>query len=318
MKRLLSSSLLFLLLCACSPRITLNIEKELPINYDDGTVYVLDENTKAPPDAEYIGTISVQSSFSNAVIELAAINEAFRAGGNVLDIQSLHHVKFFSAGDKASLEGRILSVNNPEYLTNAVVRRENLSIYPLKKKPFELSFSISGEPGYAFEVAPFGFEYFSMGPFSATDLYDYSYYARTSGVFSLEAAWQFNECLALTGSVGYSSFKFSHVDPSTDRMTRTEMGSVFTVFAGLRFYWLSRPVWKTYSAFQGGYYHPMGETSYWQKTAKPDRQFGGQLTLFGLHIGRKSFLVLELYGFGDYYNTILPGAGGKIGYGYRF
>jgi hypothetical protein len=49
-----------------------------------------------------------------------------------------------------------------------------------------------------------------------------------------------------------------------------------------------------------------------------DGHWGGQVTFLGMQFGRKWFLDWEMYGFGDYYTTIIPLIGGKIGIGYRF
>lgn len=38
----------------------------------------------------------------------------------------------------------------------------------------------------------------------------------------------------------------------------------------------------------------------------------------GLSFGKKWFGEIEFYGLGDYYTTIFPGCGGRVGFGYRF
>ena len=302
---------LFLLLSACSPRLTVDIARQRPPIAENPSVYVIDGQER-PQEAEYIGKIAGHGYFDP---ELAAVKEVLPAGGNVLSINYLHKPLFFS-NELYYLEADILYVEHPEALYSAVKRLP--IICPITKKHFELSLGISGEPLYAFEVAPLGVEAFPEGPYSATELYGNSYYGRTAGMFTLEAAWQFHKRWALVGSAGYSHVHLDYVDPSTDAVTRQESGDVFTLFGGIRYYYVSRPAFKSYGGLQMGLLFHTGDASFWKNSSLPDRKFSAQYTFWGMSFGSRMFCTLEFYGMGEYYITLMPGFGGKLGIGYRF
>ena len=196
----------------------------------------------------------------------------------------------------------------------------NRLVAPLKSREWELSLGISGLPLYAWEQRPIGVEYWlAGGPTSATKLYSHSFYARTSGMIYLQGAMQFHKRWAAVASLGYSHLDIKYVYPSTGATDWRDQSEGFTAFAGLRYYYVSRPAFKMYAAAQGGLFLHTGGQEYWHMLDdNPKRFLGGQFTFVGMQFGKKWFGEVELWGFGDYYTIILPPSGGRVGFGYRF
>lgn len=316
--------LLFILfLTACSPRAVVNLTSSRPRNWDVESVALLEEETAPPANAEKLGEVFVDDARlfvwkDEPIVIHAAAEQVWMSGGNVLHITWRHKPKPISWNDRSRIKGDILYVPDPDSIRTDNFLQVWQSALPLQKKTWELSLGISGMPLYAYELKPLGYEYSLEAPMSASGLYRNSFYATTSGMVSLQAVWQFHQRWAAISSIGYSHLDMKRVRPSTQEVVFHGGEEIFTAFAGIRFYFVSRPAFKLYTAAQGGLFLHFGNTDYWEFLHNPDRLLGGQFTFYGMQFGRKWFAEVEFYGIGDYYCTTLPGLGGHIGFGYRF
>ncbi len=300
-----SAVLLALTLASCAPRVSVDLLSSRPKDWDYQRVAVIDENAELPSSAVKLGEVTAEDAPLSAshynVVLSAAAEEVWKQGGNVLQVTQSSKTPFFAWKGDCSVKGNMLYVPCPDSL--AVVRYVNTmqAIYPLGSNTWELSLSVSGKPVYA------GIPAMDYKPEEGC------VNTKPYGLFSLLAAWQFHPRWAVTGSVGYSHFDYREY--RADAWNYTGNGDVATAFAGVRFYHVSRPAFKLYSAVQAGAF-------FWFKNldspVKRNWHLGGQVTWLGMQFGRKWFFDWELLGVGDYYTVIIPLAGGRIGVGYRF
>ncbi|MBQ9548671.1 MAG: hypothetical protein IJV01_05905 [Bacteroidales bacterium] len=315
--------LLTVLVVACSPRVTVHLDRSMPQNWEDKRVGLLDLGQEPPPSAEKLGWLAVDekaSVFAYWEILNASAFEVWESGGNVLSLTKNHKANEFSLRDHHRIEGDILFVSNLDSI--GVLRRlyaqPRKRIMPLEKKEWELSMGISGMPLYAAEISPFGVESFRRNPESATGMYENSFEARTSGVIALQGMYRFHERFAAIASLGYSHLKARNISPSTKTTEAWEHSTIVTAFAGLRYYYLSESFWRLYGAVQCGLFLHDGNSGYWKRLEAPNRSLGGQITFLGVQFGRKWFGEVEVFGLGDNYSVILPPFGGRLAVGYRF
>ena len=298
--------LLALTLASCAPRVSVDLLSSRPKDWDYQRVAVIDGDAELPSSAVKLGEVTAEDAPLSAsyydVVLSAAAEEVWKQGGNVLQVTQSSKTPFFAWKGNCSVKGNMLHVPSPDSL--AVVRYVNTmqAIYPLESNTWELSLSVSGKPAYS-----------GLMVMDRERPVEGCVETKSYGMFSILAACQFHPRWALTGSFGYSHY--DHLEYHEDAWNYTGNGDVATAFAGVRFYHVSRPAFKLYSAVQAGMFYWFNNlhsprTPYWH--------LGGQLTFLGMQFGRKWFFDWELFGMGDYYITIIPPLCGRIGVGYRF
>jgi hypothetical protein len=320
MKRFLIPFLI--LLTACSPRVTVDVFSPRPQNQADQRVAVLEEGAPKPKEAQRLGSLRVEDSGSSQgymASLYAASKEVWKAGGNALLVQQSRRTPGSLWTMQSRLFADILYVENPDSTSIGPYLRDFESLNPAEKKTWEVSFGISGMPLSEWTRQPLGADHMRRyGPMSATELYDNSFYARTTGFFAVQAAWKFHRKWALTGSVGFCHTGFTFVNPSTGAKEGYQSSVCVTALAGIRYYYVSRPYFKMYCAGQLGLRFQSSKPEVWTYYSEPERHLGLQMTFCGMQFGKKWFAEVECYGIGDYYVTLLPFMGGRIGVGYRF
>lgn len=320
MKRFLIPFLI--LLASCSPRVTVDLISQRPQNLADPRVAILDEGAPRPQEAKRLGSVHVEDrgpdqSYMSALS--AASKEAWKAGGNALLVLQSRRAPAHLWTGVSRLYADILYVDGPDSTVIGPYLRDPEMLYPPEKKTWELSLGISGMPLSEWTRTPLGIDRKQRyGPMSATQLYENSFYAYTTGFISLQAAWKFHRRWALTGNLGLCNTSFIYVNPSTGVREGHQNSLCFTALAGIRYYYVSRPYFKMYGAAQMGLRFQSAQPRQWAHYSEPERHLGIQMTFCGMQFGQKWFAEVECYGFGDHYATILPFVGGRIGVGYRF
>ena len=295
-----------LILASCAPRVSVDLLSSRPKDWNHDRIAVVQEGTELPSSAVKLGEVRAEghplsASNFNRVLGAAA-EEVWKQGGNVLHVTESHKSPTFVWKGHNSVKGNMLYVPRPDSLVVSRYVNTVHTWYPLEKRTWEVSLGVNWKPLYSGALV--------MDKRVPED----GIWTRihTCGMVSLQAAWQFDKRWALIGSLGYSYFD-NQVEDYDGLWRCYGHGNVFTAFVGMRYYYFSRPTFKFYSAAQTGVFFHSGEID-----REKDGHWGGQVTFLGMQFGRKWFLDWEMYGFGDYYTTIIPLIGGKIGIGYRF
>ncbi len=298
-----------LFLMACMPRASVNLTDSRPQDFTREQVAIVEIGDPVPENAEKLGELSVDDdgllTFGDySVVILAAAEKVWEAGGNVLQLTEKYKAPLITWNDRSRVAGNILFVPDLDSVKTSRMISTFQPNIPLEKRTFELSLGFSGPPFIGQNVP-------------ATEQYQYNITTRTAGVIALQGAWQFHKEWAVIASLGYSHMDIKYEDLYTEITRRRDYTEVFTAFAGMRYYYISRSAFKMYASAQCGLLLHSGGKDYWNRVSYPNR-VGVQLTIFGIQFGKKWFGEIEFYGLGDYYYTLFPGCGGRVGFGYRF
>ena len=295
-----------LILASCAPRVSVDLLSSRPKDWNHDRIAIVQEGTELPSTAVKLGEVRAEghplsASNFNRVLGAAA-EEVWKQGGNVLHVTESHKSPTFVWEGHNSVKGNMLYVPHPDSLIVSRYVNTIHTWYPLEKRTWEVSLGVNWKPLYS---GALGMDKRVPEDGIWTRIHTY-------GMVSLQAAWQFDKRWALIGSLGYSYFENQVADD--DGLWKCYgHGNVFTAFVGMRYYYFSRPTFKFYSAAQTGVFFHSGEIG-----REKDGHWGGQVTFLGMQFGQKWFLDWEMYGVGDYYTTIIPLVGGRIGVGYRF
>ena len=300
-----------LFLMACMPRVSVNLTDSRPQDLSREQVAIVEVGDPVPENAEKLGELSVDDKRLFAygdypIVIGAAAEKVWESGGNVLQLTEKHKSPLITWNDRSRVAGNILFVPDLDSVKTSRMISTYQTNIPLEKRTFELSLGFSGPPMFTFE---------NIAPATEQDLYIIS--ARTAGVIALQGAWQFHKRWAVIASLGYSHMDIKYEDLYTEITRRQDNSEVFTSFAGMRYYYISRSAFKMYASAQCGLMLHSGGKDYWNGLYYPNR-VGLQLTFIGIQFGKKWFGEIEFYGLGDYYATVFPGCGGRVGFGYRF
>lgn len=184
------------------------------------------------------------------------------------------------------------------------------------KDKVDINVAISGAPLYAFSDYTYGAEYFYEYVEFLKNVYNGNIKSKTSGFYSVDAAYHLNDKWAILINAGYSHLDVGYYDPATYQHQKTETDNFFSVLAGGRRYWIRDTDFKLYSALYFGLMLHNRDLEYWKVSNYHNKTLGFQITYLGCQFGKGRLYGVAESGAGDLYMSVFGGV--RLGIGYKF